>query len=72
MESSAMIIPDTIFKGIKLLGFDTSPFIYFVERHPLYHPMVRDIFRRIDGGLLKGFASVVTLTEVLVHPPRKR
>ena len=63
-----MIIPDTVFKGINLLGFDTSPFIYFVERHPAYLPMVREIFRGIDEGLFKGFASVVTLTEVLVRP----
>lgn len=63
-----MIIPDTIFQEIKLLGLDTAPFIYFVERHPVYLPMMRDIIRKIDKGAIKGYGSVITLTEVLVHP----
>jgi len=63
-----MTIPDAVFAEIRQLGFDTSPFIYFVERHPAYLPMVREIIRRVDVGIMKGFASVITLTEVLVHP----
>jgi predicted nucleic acid-binding protein len=56
--------------GVAALGFDTPPFIYFVERHPSYVDVVRDLFRRIDLGLLSGFASVITLTEVLTMPKR--
>ncbi|WP_133510675.1 type II toxin-antitoxin system VapC family toxin [Candidatus Thiosymbion oneisti] len=71
MESPFMIIPDTVFTEIRRLGFDTSPFIYFVERHPVYLPMIRDIIRRIDEGIIKGYGSVITLTEVLVYPRRE-
>jgi len=66
-----MIIPDTVFTEIRRLGFDTFPFIYFVESHPVYPPMMRDIIRRIDDGIIKGYGSVITLTEVLVRPRRE-
>ncbi len=65
-----MTIPDAVLTEITQLGLDTSPFIYFVERHPVYLPMMRDVVRRVDEGAIKGFASVITLTEVLVHPKR--
>jgi len=71
MESAVMTIPDTVFAEIKQLGFDTSPFIYFVERHPVYLTMMRDVIRRVDEGIMKGFGSVIILTEVLVHPVHK-
>jgi predicted nucleic acid-binding protein len=66
-----MKIPSAAFEGVNRLGFDTSPFIYFVERHPVYHSMMRDIIERIDGGILAGYASVITFAEVLVHPERE-
>jgi predicted nucleic acid-binding protein len=56
---------------VKKLGFDSSPFIYFVERHPKYIHVVREFFRRVDNGLVSGFSSVITLTEVLTQPKRK-
>ncbi len=71
MESPFMIIPDTVFREIRKLGLDTAPFIYFVECHPVYLPMMQDIIRRIDGGNIKGYGSVITLTEVLVRPRRE-
>jgi predicted nucleic acid-binding protein len=72
MGASLMIIPDTIFAEIRRLGFDTAPFIYFVNRHPAYLQMMRNIVKRIDDGIIKGYASVITLTEVLVHPKRNK
>jgi predicted nucleic acid-binding protein len=62
---------NSVFSGIERIGFDTSPIIYFVELHPVYFPLVRDVIKRIDEGNLKGFGSVVTLTEVLVFPRRE-
>jgi len=62
---------DDALVGVTLLGIDTSPFIYFVERHPNYVDRVREIIRRIDGGIIRGVSSVVTLTEVLTHPKRQ-
>ena len=54
--------------GVSALGLDTSPFIYFMEWHPVHGPVAEEVFRRIDSGSLQGCTSVVTLTEVLVKP----
>jgi predicted nucleic acid-binding protein len=65
-----MIRLDEALAGITALGFDTSPFIYFIERHPGYLDVVRDVIRRVDTGNIRGFSSVVTLVEVLTQPKR--
>ena len=70
MEKLVVIPHESIFTKITSLGIDTAPFIYFVERHSVYLPIIRDIFRRIDQGFMRGCASVITLTEVLVQPKR--
>jgi predicted nucleic acid-binding protein len=54
--------------GVTKLGLDSSPFIYFIERHSVYLAVMREIFRRIDTGRIMAYSSVVTLTEVMVHP----
>lgn len=59
---------DDALKGVRLLGFDTSPVIYFVEAHPRYDSLVTEIFQRVSDGSLIGATSVVTLSEVLVQP----
>ncbi|GIX49169.1 MAG: hypothetical protein KatS3mg131_3380 [Candidatus Tectimicrobiota bacterium] len=61
---------DDVLVGTTALGFDTAPFIYFVERHPSYLAVMREIIRRVDAGELEGYSSVVTLTEVLTLPMR--
>jgi hypothetical protein len=53
-------------KGVKHLGLDSSPFIYFVERNPTYLDLCREVIRLIDTGTIIGYSSVVTLTEVLI------
>jgi hypothetical protein len=65
-----MIKLDDALSGVMNLGFDTSPIIYFVEQHPKYIDLVREIIRRVDKSILFGYSSVVTLTEVLIHPKR--
>ena len=70
MERSPVKLPDTVLMEVTRLGFDTAPFIYFVERHPVYLPLLRNIITQIDQGTLQGYGSVITLTEVLVHPKR--
>jgi predicted nucleic acid-binding protein len=57
-------------KGVKHLGLDSSPFIYFVERNPTYLDPCREVIRLIDTGTIIGYSSVVTLTEVLTLPKR--
>ena len=61
---------DDALAGITALGFDTSPFIYFVERHLTYVEVMREVIRRVDAGTMTGYSSVVTLTEVLTLPKR--
>jgi predicted nucleic acid-binding protein len=65
-----MIRLDEALAGITVLGFDTSPFIYFIERHPRYLDVVREVIRRIHAGVVRGNSSVVTLIEVLTQPKR--
>ncbi|MBI3195443.1 MAG: PIN domain-containing protein [Ignavibacteriae bacterium] len=47
---------------------DTSPFIYFVEAHPKYGLLAKEIFDTVQAGDCKAYSSVVTLTEVLPKP----
>jgi predicted nucleic acid-binding protein len=61
---------DEVLAGVTRLGFDTSPLIYFVERHPAYVDIMREVLRRVDTGAITGYSSVVTLTEVLTQPKR--
>jgi len=56
--------------GITRLGIDSSPIIYFVEAHPIYDPLVADVFRLIDEGTITGFTSMISLCEVLTRPYR--
>lgn len=59
---------DTALVGISRLGIDAAPVIYFIEVHPRYDPLVSAVFQRVSDGVLTGVTSVITLTEVLVHP----
>jgi len=59
---------ETALDGITRLGIDTAPFIYFIERHPLYLQSVQNIIHKIDAGMPEGYSSVITLTEVLTRP----
>lgn len=56
--------------GAGPVGVDTAPFIYFIERHPSYAPLVRPLFASADAGELDLVTSEVTLLEVLVAPYR--
>jgi predicted nucleic acid-binding protein len=66
--SSPLTKLDDALAGVTALAFDTAPFIYFVERHPAYVDLVREIFRRVDAGAIAGYSSAITLTEVLTKP----
>jgi predicted nucleic acid-binding protein len=57
---------------ISRLGIDTSPLIYFVERHAGYVDIMRKILSLVDSGQFTGYSSVITLTEVLVLPKRAK
>lgn len=52
------------------VALDTSIFLYFIEEHPLYLPLVQPLFEAIDAGELEAVTSSLTLLEVLVIPFR--
>lgn len=52
------------------VGLDTAIFIYFIEEHPRFLPLVESIFLALDQGRLIGMTSAVTLLETLVVPMR--
>jgi predicted nucleic acid-binding protein len=54
----------------QVVGLDTAPLIYFIERHPLYFPIVEPFFAFVARGEIEVVTSTITLTEVLVHPYR--
>ena len=52
----------------KVVGLDTAPLIYFIEKHPDFHPRVRPFFLAMQQGDFEVVTSTMTITEVLVHP----
>jgi predicted nucleic acid-binding protein len=52
------------------LALDTVAFIYFIEEHPRFLPVLDPVFAAIDEGRLPAIASSLTLLEVLVVPYR--
>ncbi len=52
------------------VGLDTVAFIYFIEEHPAFLPLVASLFRDADAGRRTIVTSAVTLLEVLVVPYR--
>jgi predicted nucleic acid-binding protein len=70
MGSPLLIKLDSALSGVTKLGFDTPPFIYFVERHSAYIDVVRAILQKVDAGVIEAYSSVITLLEVLTQPKR--
>jgi predicted nucleic acid-binding protein len=52
----------------KLIGVDTSVFIYFIEGNPRYSKFTNDFFLKNQQGEFNIITSVITLLEVLVQP----
>jgi predicted nucleic acid-binding protein len=52
------------------VGVDTSVFVYFVEEHPEFLPIVLPLFREADEGHRDIVTSALTLLEALVVPYR--
>ncbi|MCU1223929.1 MAG: PilT protein-like protein [Edaphobacter sp.] len=53
------------------VGLDTAPLIYFIEKHPVYLPLLQPFFEAVECGDIEIVTSTLTLTEVLVHPLRR-
>ncbi len=54
----------------EVIALDTSPFIYYIEKKPLYINMLRAFFQAVNKGECVVVTSVLTLLEVLVVPIR--
>ena len=50
------------------LYFDTNVFIYFVEGHARYRPLLKDMFEALDENAFTAVTSELTLAEALVKP----
>ena len=52
------------------VALDTAAFIYLVEEHPAYLPLVIPVFVAIDQGEIRGVTSALTILETTVVPLR--
>lgn len=52
------------------VGLDTVAFIYLIEEHPRFLPLLEPVFGDIDAGRLRAVASSLALLEVLAVPYR--
>ena len=52
------------------VGADTAIFIYFIEEHPRFLPLIEPLFQEVDKGRRELVTSALTLLEVLVVPYR--
>lgn len=52
------------------VALDTAIFIYFIEEHPTFLPLVEPVFSAIDRGKPEVVTSGLTLLETLVAPYR--
>lgn len=55
----------------RVVGLDTAPLIYFVERKQPYVDTVRPFFAALTAGEFQVVTSFLTLTEAMVHPVRR-
>jgi predicted nucleic acid-binding protein len=69
--SSVMKLADALL-NVALIGLDTAPIIYFVEANPQYDAIVTEVFQKINDLEIVGLTSVISVTEVLVHPIRQQ
>lgn len=52
------------------VALDTAIFIYFIEEHPRFLPLVLPLFEEVARGRRQVVTSAVTLLEVMVVPYR--
>jgi predicted nucleic acid-binding protein len=56
------------FAHINSVFIDTAPIIYYLQGHPEFGPLAREVVIAIESGSLAAYSSVLTLTEVLIKP----
>jgi predicted nucleic acid-binding protein len=53
---------------INSIFIDTAPIIYYIEAHPDFGPLAKEVVSAFQEGNLTAYSSVITLTEVLPKP----
>jgi len=53
---------------LQTVFIDTAPIIYYIEAHPQFGPLAKEVVDSFQSGKLIAFSSVVTLVEVLPKP----
>lgn len=54
--------------GINSIFLDTAPIIYYIEAHPQYGPLMKDIVNSFKSGAFEAYTSVISITEILPKP----
>ena len=52
----------------KVIGLDTSVFVYFLEDNKNYAPLAQITLKGIENGKWQGVTSTITLMEITVRP----
>ena len=50
---------------------DTAPIIYYIEAHPQFGPLTKEVVSAFQSGGLNAYCSFITLAEVLPKPVEK-
>ena len=58
-------------RQINTIFIDTAPIIYYIEAHPQFGPLAKEVVDALQPGTLIAFSSVITLAEVLPKPIQK-
>jgi len=53
---------------VNRIFIDTAPVIYFIEAHPQFGPLAKEVVSAFQSENLSAFSSVITLAEVLPKP----
>lgn len=56
---------------INSIFIDTAPIIYYIEAHPQFGPLIKEVVSTFQSGGLNAYSSVITLAEVLAKPIEK-
>jgi len=59
-----------VLKNEEIIFFDTSPFIYFFEKHPVFCPRVLAIFEQLYDCNAQIVTSMISYIELTTHPAR--
>jgi predicted nucleic acid-binding protein len=54
------------------VALDSMIFIYAFEEHPIYQAILKSFFHFLEKGEMNAVTSVITITECLVQPYRKK